>query len=234
MLRALATRSVSLLPPRARFAAARAQPLRPLATESKADGSADAPAPPNAEPRSDPAAAPPSDEPATPPEPVSAEEHLANQLQEKEQELAALNDRTLRVLAEMENVRMIARRDVDNAKKYAVLPFAKGLLSVADNLGLALKAVPEDALHDPHNHQLQGLYTGVAATEAELLKVFAQHGITRFGEVGDQFDPNKYQAVFEAPSPDHQPGTVMDITKLGYTIGDRILRPAEVGVAKAP
>ncbi|PXF47895.1 Protein GrpE [Gracilariopsis chorda] len=159
---------------------------------------------------------------------------LIKQLEEKETELADLNDRTLRVLAEMENVRMIARRDVENARKYAVVPFAQALLSVADNLGLALKSVPEDALNagDAQPH-LKGLYTGLGATESELLKVFAQHGIERFGAVGDKFDPNKYQAMFEVPSPDHEPGTVIDVTKLGYTIGDRILRPAEVGVSRA-
>lgn len=159
--------------------------------------------------------------------------NLIKQLEEKEAQLADLNDRTLRVLAEMENVRMIARRDVENAKKYAVMPFAQALLSVADNLGLALKSVPEDALtSDDAQPHLKGLYTGVGATESELLKVFAQHGINRFGTVGDKFDPNKYQAMFEVPSPDHEPGTVVDVTKQGYTIGDRILRPAEVGVSR--
>ncbi|CAN8072334.1 unnamed protein product [Agarophyton chilense] len=182
------------------------------------------------------------EEPVGQPEPKQPEngqsrvpdtEKILKQLEEKEEQLADLNDRTLRVLAEMENVRMIARRDVDNAKKYAVAPFARDLLNVADNLGLALKSVPESALAAEHGQShLKGLYTGLGATESELLKVFAQHGIKRFGEIGDKFDPNKYQAMFEIPSPEHEPGTVIDITKLGYTIGDRILRPAEVGVSK--
>lgn len=159
---------------------------------------------------------------------------ILSQLEEKDAQLAEMNDKTLRVLAEMENVRMIARRDVENAKKYGAMPFAHALLSVADNLGLALKSVPEDALNSPDEQHLKGLHAGIGATESELLKAFSQHGIQRFGAVGDTFDPNKYQAVFEAPSPDHEPGTVMDVTKLGYTFGDRILRPAEVGVSKAP
>lgn len=165
-------------------------------------------------------------------EPLTTEQQLTKKLEEKEQELADLNDRTLRILAEMENVRTIARRDVENAKRYSIAPFAEGLLSVADNLGLALKAVPEEALEE--NQQLKGLFVGVGATETELLKVFSQHGITRFGSVGDKFDPNKYQAMFEAPIEGTEPGTVIDVTKLGYTIGDRLLRPAEVGVCKAP
>lgn len=167
-------------------------------------------------------------------ESLTTEQQLERLLEEKENKIAELNDRTLRVLAEMENVRMIARRDVDNAKRYAIAPFANSLLSVADNLGLALKAVPQEALDDPNNQQLKGLFVGVGATEAELLKVFAKHGITRFGDVGDKFDPNRYQALFEAPMAEHEPGTVIDVSKLGYALGDRILRPAEVGVSRAP
>lgn len=162
-------------------------------------------------------------------------EQLTKQLEEKDAQIAELNDRTLRTLAEMENVRMIARRDVDNARKYAAVPFATSLLSVADNLGLALSSVDEKLLQaDDVNPQLKGLHIGVAATESELLKVFSQHGITRFGEVGDKFDPNKYQAMFEAPTTDVEPGTVTGVTKMGYQLGDRILRPAEVGVSRAP
>lgn len=148
-------------------------------------------------------------------------------------QVAELKDRVLRELAEMENVRTIARRDVENAKRYSILPFATSLLSVADNLGLALKAVPKETLEDPNSVQLKGLYFGVGATEAELLKVFAQHGITRFGDIGDKFDPNRYQALFEAPVEGREPGTVIDVTKVGYVMGDRVLRPAEVGVCKA-
>lgn len=232
MLRAFVARGQTVWAPRLYRPLPSRISSRLLATESKQEGSTDNPAPsPDPSASAEAAAAAEVAQTAVP---LTAEEQLAKQLQEKELELASLNDRTLRVLAEMENVRMIARRDVDNAKRYAVMPFAMGLLSVADNLGLALKAVPQEALDNPDNHQLKGLYTGVGATESELLKVFAQHGITRFGDVGDQFDPNKYQAVFEAPSPAHKPGTVIDVTKLGYAIGDRILRPAEVGVAKAP
>lgn len=147
-------------------------------------------------------------------------------------QVTELRDRVLRELAEMENVRTIARRDVENAKRYSILPFATSLLSVADNLGLALKAVPKESLDDPNNVQLKGLYAGVGATEAELLKVFSQFGIARFGDIGDKFDPNRYQAMFEAPVDGHEPGTVIDVAKMGYAMGDRILRPAEVGVCK--
>lgn len=230
MLRAFAARGHQLWAPRLYRSARPLYPTRLFATESKQEGPTDSVPSPDSSVTSENA----NGGATQTAEPLSVEEQLAKQLEEKELEIASLNDRALRILAEMENVRMIARRDVDNAKRYSIMPFAKGLLSVADNLGLALKAVPQEALDHPDNQQLKGLFTGVGATEAELLKVFSQHGITRFGDVGDRFDPNRYQAVFEAPSPDHEPGTVIDVTKLGYAIGDRILRPAEVGVAKAP
>lgn len=162
-------------------------------------------------------------------------EQLSKQLQDKDTQLAELNDRTLRALAEMENVRMIARRDVENARKYSIVPFAKSMLTVADNLGLALGSVDKQVVDSPDaNPLLKGLYVGVGATESELLKVFSQHGISRFGTVGDKFDPNRYQALFEAPSDEHEPGTVINVQKVGYEIGDRVLRPAEVGVSRAP
>lgn len=175
---------------------------------------------------------------ATAPDSISqtaaqSEDKISALLAEKDEKIAELNDRTLRVLAEMENVRTIARRDVDNAKKYGIMGFAKDLLSVADNLGLALKSVPEDkaaaADCDPH---LSGLFVGVQATENELMKVFAQHGLSKYGAVGESFDPTIHQAMYEAPVENVDTGIILDVTKSGYTIGERVLRPAEVGVSK--
>lgn len=156
---------------------------------------------------------------------------IAASLAEKDAVIADLKDRSLRALAEMENVRAIARRDVAIARDFGITNFARSLLVVADNLSLALRAVPEDKIRD--DQVLASLHQGVEATENELQKVLAQHGVKRFGEVGEVFDPNRHQALFEAPSETAQPGTVLDITKVGYSIGERILRPAEVGVVKA-
>lgn len=163
---------------------------------------------------------------------VNNTQSLTEELAKRDATIAELNDRALRVLAEMENVRTIARRDVQNANTYGISKFAKSLLSVADNLELALKAVPEEKLQQ--DDTLRGLHIGVQATEKELLKVFEQNGLVRFGQIGETFDPNRHQALFEAPNPEIEPGKVTDITKFGYELGERILRPAEVGVSKAP
>lgn len=157
----------------------------------------------------------------------AVEDELRRQLSVKDDKITELNDKSLRVLAEMENVRAIARRDVANSKQYGIVGFAKSLLDVADNLSLALKSVPEDK-QTPDN----ALYTGVKATEVELLKVFGQHGLKKYGTVGDTFDPQLHQAMFEAPTDKVAPGIILDVTKEGYSIGERILRPAEVGVSK--
>lgn len=158
--------------------------------------------------------------------PNVAMDELKKQLAEKDDKITELNDKSLRVLAEMENVRTIARRDVANAKQYGIVGFAKGLLDVADNLNLALKSVPEEKQQD------DALYTGVKATENELLKVFGQHGLKKYGAIGDTFDPELHQAMYEAPTDKVAPGIILDVTKEGYSIGERILRPAEVGVSK--
>jgi molecular chaperone GrpE len=173
------------------------------------------------------AAAADAAEATTEAEPLSEHEAL---LVEKNTAIAGLNDRVLRALAEMENVRAIARRDVAHAREFGITSFARGLLDVADNLGLALKAVPQERLEA--DEVLRGLHFGVEATERELQKVLKQNGVQKFGETGEVFDPNRHQALFEAPSADVAPGTVIQVAKTGYAIGDRLLRPAEVGVSK--
>lgn len=151
-------------------------------------------------------------------------------LAEKDAEIEVLKDRVLRALAEMENVRTIARRDVENARAFGISAFAKGLLDVADNLGFALAAVPEAARADG---DVKTLFEGVQGTERELAKVLKMNGIEKFGAKGDAFDPMKYQALFEVPTKDEEPGVVVEIAKTGYSMGERLLRPAEVGVSKA-
>lgn len=147
---------------------------------------------------------------------------------ELEAEVKELQQSRLRLLAEMENVRNIARRDVDTARSYAIQSFAKALLSVTDNLERAVSSVPAEA-RDGSNAALESLYEGVVMTEAELLKVFAANGIEKFGAPGDEFDPHRHNALFEAPAPDIEPGRISTVLKAGYSFRDRILRPADVG-----
>lgn len=143
-------------------------------------------------------------------------------------EVTELRSVRMRLLAEMENTRTIARRDVENAKTYAIQKFAKELLDVADNLERALAATPDHGLEEG-SHVLQ-LHDGVSATERELLKLFEQQGIHKFGEVGDAFDPNKHDAMFQVPpGAGAEPGTVAQVIVKGFTFKDRVLRPAQVG-----
>ena len=146
-----------------------------------------------------------------------------------EAELAEQKDRLLRALAETENVRRRAQREREDASKYAVTGFAKELLSAADNLRRALDSLPEADVKD---ERMRSLLAGVAATERELLGVFERHGIRRIDPIGERFDHNLHQAIFEAERPDQPSGTIVEVLQPGYVLHDRLLRPAMVGVAK--
>lgn len=159
--------------------------------------------------------------------PLAVEDRLAA----VESELAETKDRLLRALAETENVRRRLQRERDDAQKYAVGGFAKDLLSAVDNLRRALDAMPEGEVGDPRT---QSLREGVAATERELLAAFERHGLKRIDPKGERFDHNLHQAIFEAERSDVAPGTVVEVLQPGYVLHDRLLRPAMVGVAKAP
>jgi molecular chaperone GrpE len=154
-------------------------------------------------------------------------------ISELEEQLKDLNDRLLRSLAEQDNTRRIAKRDVDDARQYAIKSFAKGMLDVADNLERALKAVPGAMASDKEAHPvLATLYEGIEMTERGLIKTFEGNGLTKFGTDGEPFDPNIHNALFEYPDPTKQPGTIGQIIKPGFMLNKRVLRPAEVGVIK--
>ena len=148
-----------------------------------------------------------------------------------EAELADTRDRLLRALAETENVRRRAQREREDTLRYAISGFAKDLLATADNLRRALDSVSEAEITDV---RLRSLLDGVAATERELLSVFERHGLQRIDPKGERFDHNFHQAVFEVERPDAPAGTVIEVLQPGYILHDRLLRPAMVGVAKAP
>ncbi len=148
------------------------------------------------------------------------------------EEAAALKDRMLRLAADMDNLRKRAEREKAEATLYAATNFARDLLSITDNMGRALAAVsPEERARA--DEVLKNLLAGVELTERELLNVFQRHGIRKLETVGQKFDPNMHQALYEVPTSERPPGTVMQEMQSGFAIGDRCLRPAMVGVAKA-
>ncbi len=151
---------------------------------------------------------------------------------ELEAQIAELKDQGLRNLAETENVRRRGQREIEDAGKYAVTKFARDLLSVADNLGRALQALPAD--RDSIDPAIQNVIAGIEATERELQAVLERNGIKRIEPMGEAFNPEFHQAVMEVPTADHPPGTVALLLAPGYLLKDRLLRPAMVGVAKAP
>lgn len=160
----------------------------------------------------------------------SAEPAPADLIEEVRAEVATMKDRLLRTLAEMENLRKRTEREVADARTYAVSSFARDLLSVADNFRRAFESLPAGAL--PGEGPLKAFADGVDLTERELLKTLEKHGIRRIEPDGQKFDPNLHQAMFEMPNDQVPAGTVVQTVQAGYTIGERVLRPALVGVSK--
>jgi molecular chaperone GrpE len=146
-------------------------------------------------------------------------------------ENASLKDRLLRAMAEMENVRRRTEREVADAKAYGVSSFARDILGVADNLARALESLPEDKRAKAEG-PLKALIDGVELTMRELVAALGRHGVTKLEPLGEKFDPNFHQAMFEAPDPNVPAGRVAEVLQSGWRIGDRVLRPAMVGVSK--
>ena len=150
---------------------------------------------------------------------------------ELEAELAEAKSATLYARAEAQNLLRRAQKEAEDARNYAATGFARDILSVADNLGRALAAIPEELREDD---KMKALIIGLEATGRELDSVFARHGISKISALGETLDPNRHQAMMEMPSADAEPGTIVQEIQSGYMIRDRLLRPALVGVAKTP
>jgi molecular chaperone GrpE len=148
-----------------------------------------------------------------------------------EAEKADLKDKLLRTLADMENLRRRTEREVADARAYAVTNFARDMLNVADNIRRALESVPAEAREGAEG-AFKALVEGIELTERDLLKTLERHGVKRLEPQGQKFDPHMHQAMFEVPNPDVPSGTVVQVVQTGYAIGERVLRPALVGVAK--
>lgn len=154
----------------------------------------------------------------------------ADQVAALEVENEELKDQILRLAAEMENLRRRTARDVADAKSYSVANFARDMLQVSDNLNRALQAIPDGAREQDAG--LQALAEGVEMTERAMMSALERHGVKKIEPEGQKFDPNFHQAMFEIPNPDVPANTVQQVVQAGYVIGDRVLRPAMVGVAK--
>ncbi|RJX66266.1 nucleotide exchange factor GrpE [Tsuneonella suprasediminis] len=146
-------------------------------------------------------------------------------------DLEAAKQEVLYAKAETQNVRRRMEKDIADARAYAATGFARDILSVADNLTRAIEAIPAELREED---RLKGLVAGIEATQREVEKVFAQHGISRIAAKGLPLDPNQHQAMMEIPTDEAEPGTVVQEMQSGWMIRDRLLRPAMVGVAKKP
>jgi molecular chaperone GrpE len=144
---------------------------------------------------------------------------------------AELKDRLLRTLADMDNMRKRTAREVADAQLRGITSFAHDMLGVADNMRRALDAVSPEARQSAHA-AVTALIDGIELTERELLKALEKNGVRRFEPQGEKFDPNLHQAIFEVPDASVPAGNVVQVVQPGYMIGDRVLRPAMVGVSK--
>ncbi len=170
-------------------------------------------------------------------EDLAAGEDLAAELKGEQapakNEIAELNDRVLRLAAELENTRRRAAREKTDAGRYAIAAFARDLLGVADNFERALHAagVSGEDIPEGRSEAFKGLVEGLKMTEKELLTILERHGVTRIFPQGEKFDPNLHQAVAQIPGGDVPAGHVVDVAQPGFTIGDRVLRAAMVTVS---
>jgi molecular chaperone GrpE len=146
-------------------------------------------------------------------------------------EAAEYKDRWLRALAEMENLRRRTEREVADSRTYGVTQFARDIVTVADNMERALAALDSE-LREKADAGVKALLDGVELTERELLKVLEKHGVQKIDPQGQKFDPHRHQAMFEVPDESVPAGTVVQVVQAGYMIGDRVLRPALVGIGK--
>ena len=146
-------------------------------------------------------------------------------------ENASLKDKALRTMADMENLRRRTEKEVADARAYAVTAFARDMLSVADNARRGIESIPADALATADG-PFKALVEGVELIERDLLKTLERHGIKKLEPHGQKFDPNLHQAMFEVDDASVASGTVTQVVQAGFVIGDRVLRPALVGVAK--
>lgn len=162
---------------------------------------------------------------------ATTEKLLAEEKVKLEEQLKETTEKYKRALADTENLRQRSQKLVEEAKLYGIQAFCKDLLEVADILEKATQSVPQTELRDDNPH-LKSLYEGLVMTEAQIQKAFAKHGLLRLDPLGAKFDPYEHEALFHTPVEGREPGTVALVSKVGYKLHGRTLRPALVGVVK--
>jgi molecular chaperone GrpE len=174
----------------------------------------------------------PEDQASIAPDTTEAEAAAGTVNEALAKEVADMRDRLLRTLAEMENLRKRTEREVADARSFGIAKFARDILDIADNMHRALEAVPDEA-RSADNAGLKALVEGVELTERSLLKALESNGVRRFEPAGEKFNPNLHQAMYEVPDSSVPAGTIVQVIQPGYMIGERVLRPAMIAVAKA-
>ena len=165
------------------------------------------------------------------PEVETPVEEIVDPIEALRAENAELKDRVLRTIAEMENLRKRTERDVNDTRSYAIAGFARDMLSATDALSRALLTLPAEA-RESGDATTKSLIEGIELAEREMVRLLGKHGVKQIEAAGQKFDPNKHQAMFEVPNPGVPEGTVVQVVQEGFAIGERVLRPAMVGVAK--
>ena len=162
---------------------------------------------------------------------ASGDEQADAEIAQLRAEIAELKDRALRALAEVENTRRRAEREKKDASLYAVTAFARDMLQVADNFARAVQACPAE-VREQAAPQLKAVIEGVEVTDRQLMATLERHGIRQIDTSSGRFDPNLHQAIAEVPGRGKPAGSIVDVVQIGYQIGDRLLRPAMVTVAR--
>ena len=160
----------------------------------------------------------------------SEEEKNSEIISDLEQKVSDLKDQLMRTLADGENLRKRTLKDVEHSKKYSHISFVKDLVSSVDNLQRALEAVPEDTSSLPE--PIKNLIIGLEIVEKEIISTLEKHNVKQIDPLGEKFDYNFHQAMFEVPTNDNEPGTVVQVSQKGYILHDRLVRPAMVGISK--
>ena len=166
------------------------------------------------------------------------EEDSESKIRALEKEVKELKDAVLRSLAEEENVRRIARKDVESANNYAITKFAKALLDVSDNFERALSAIPEEKRKSLESGEGDPLFKsfveGIVAVDKGMTKTFSQFGVVKYGEVGETFDPELHDALFQMPDETKEENTIGQVVKTEYKLKGRVIRAAQCGIIKKP